>query len=588
MRSIPILALSVLAASDAFAQYRRGVDLSGAEWGQAGVFGVLGQDYFFQHQDTFQYFGQKNLGLIRFALAWERLQPTLGGPLDPDYLADLQTQINWASQYGGAIIIDVHNYARYTMNVNGTLQTYVIDNPAPDGTVPVTRADLADLWTRLSTEFKYDGGVYAYGMMNEPHDMGTANWEAISQTVLSAIRANQDDKLVLVPGNSWSTGNSWPSVNGPTSWIQDPAQNFLYEAHVYFDSDGSGTYASGSAGTSYDNQVALNPSLPTVGQTRVSHFISWCQQNNVGGIVDEYGVPDDDPRWLTVLDNFFVALDAAQMDGVYWAAGEYWGNYILSVQPTNNFSTDRPQMAELVKHLAGRYLTALSAASVSVARSTSGSLVTLWGNGFTDQTATAAAPYPQSLDNVTVQVTDASGASTSAGLVFVSPGQINLQMPAGLALGRATLTVSNNGSQVASGGITITAEGPAIFTANTAGYGVAAAQVVRTAADLTQTYEPVATFDATQNQFVAMPISFGAPSDQQTLVLYGTGIGAGPYTAQIGGVSLPVAYAGPQNQYPGLDQANINLPRSFAGAGQVNVVVTSGGVPANTVTITFQ
>jgi uncharacterized protein (TIGR03437 family) len=85
-----------------------------------------------------------------------------------------------------------------------------------------------------------------------------------------------------------------------------------------------------------------------------------------------------------------------------------------------------------------------------------------------------------------------------------------------------------------------------------------------------------------------MPISFGAPSDQQTLVLYGTGIGAGPYTAQIGGVSLPVAYAGPQNQYPGLDQANINLPGSFAGAGQVNVVVTSGGVPANTVTITFQ
>jgi uncharacterized protein (TIGR03437 family) len=56
----------------------------------------------------------------------------------------------------------------------------------------------------------------------------------------------------------------------------------------------------------------------------------------------------------------------------------------------------------------------------------------------------------------------------------------------------------------------------------------------------------------------------------------------------IAGVDLPVQYAGPQSQYPGLDQVNVELPPSLAGAGQVNVTVTIDGVAANTVAIVFR
>ena len=35
----------------------------------------------------------------------------------------------------------------------------------------MSAADLVDLWTRLSTAFKNNAGVYAYGLMNEPHDL---------------------------------------------------------------------------------------------------------------------------------------------------------------------------------------------------------------------------------------------------------------------------------------------------------------------------------------------------------------------------------------------------------------------------------
>jgi endoglucanase len=567
------LLFAAVTAGRAAGQHRRGVNIAGAEFGMSNIPGTLGTDYTFNSESTFQYFAARHLGLIRLPLLWERLQPKLRGPLDPAYLANLKSNVAWAKAHGGEVIVDIHNFARYSFNEGGSLKTYAIDNVASDGAVHVSTADLADLWARISTEFKFEGAVYAYDLMNEPHDMGAANWKAISQAALDAIRANQDDKLVLIPGDSYSSANRWVTTHGSQSWIHDPANNFAYEAHQYFDRDESGTYT-----RSYDAELAANSDLANVGRTRVSHFIAWCAANSVRGVVDEYGIPDTDTRWATVLDNFLAALDEAGMDGAYWAAGEWWGSYPLGVQPTINFTVDRPQMANLQAHAGGGFLTAVSAASASVARAIPGSLVSVYGSGFTNQTAQAlAVPYPVALADITVQVTDASGATSLAGLLYVGAAQINLQMPAGIAPGRATIAVMRGTLQVASGGIQVAATGPAVFTANSAGFGMAAAQIIRVKQDGSQTYEPVA------------PIDFGAPSDRLFLALYGTGVGGAAVSLRIGSLAVPVLYAGPQSQYPGLDQiSTAELPRSLAGAGQVDVVLKCDGVAANTVAIAFQ
>jgi hypothetical protein len=182
-------------------------------------------------------------------------------------------------------------------------------------------------------------------MMNEPHDMGTANWHTISQTVLTAIRNNGDNKLIMVPGNAWTGASNWAGNNGSTSWISDPANNFKYEAHEYFDHDGSGTY-----NESYDTELANNPNLPTVGVTRLQGFVEWCFNNGVQGYLGEYGVSNADSRWFTVLQNFLNALDAANFDGTY-CGGEWWGSYPLSIQPSNNFTTDAPVYPTVAAHL---------------------------------------------------------------------------------------------------------------------------------------------------------------------------------------------------------------------------------------------
>jgi endoglucanase len=70
-----------------------------------------------------------------------------------------------------------------------------------------------------------------------------------------------------------------------------------------------------------------------------------------GGISASMGVPDTDPRRLALLDDFLYALDEEGFDGTYWAAGEWWGDYPLSVQPGSDFDADRPQMAVLERYL---------------------------------------------------------------------------------------------------------------------------------------------------------------------------------------------------------------------------------------------
>jgi endoglucanase len=319
------------------APYFRGVNLAGAEFGEDRLPGAYGRDYTYNGENTFRYFCSKGLNLFRVCLRWERLQPALRGPLDPENVGYLRQNIDWARTYGGQVIIDIHNFGRYG--------EYTIDN-LYGGRFRVSTLDFADLWTRLSSEFQREPGIYAYGLMCEPHDMGEADWKTISQTALVAIRDNGDGRLVLVPGDSWSSAERWVRTHGQSGWIADPAGNFAYEAHEYFDSDHSGGYT-----LSYDDELAREPRLATIGRARLQPFLDWCEAIGVRGFLGEYGVPDTDPRWLAVLDDFLSALDDAGLGGTYWAAGEWWGDYALSVQPGGDFDIDRPQTAVLVRHL---------------------------------------------------------------------------------------------------------------------------------------------------------------------------------------------------------------------------------------------
>jgi uncharacterized protein (TIGR03437 family) len=239
--------------------------------------------------------------------------------------------------------------------------------------------------------------------------------------------------------------------------------------------------------------------------------------------------------------------------------------------------------------------TTVSAASYSGDSVATESIVSAFGSNFstTTQSAPSGQELPTTLAGASISVRDAAGTERFAPLFFVSPMQINYQIPPGTVSGNAIITITDTSLfGVASGTANITDIAPGLFTANANGVGVAAAVALRIRADDSQVFEPVAVFDQTQNQFVAIPIDLGLETDQVFLVPFGAGFrfrsSSSAVTATVGGTDVQVTFAGAQGTLIGLDQANIRLPRSLIGRGEVDVVMTVDGQTTNTVRISIK
>jgi len=301
-----------------------GVNLSGAEYGK--VDGLHGRDYTWPSIKTLDYYNRKGIRLIRLPFKWERIQPVAMGPLADKELAFLDATIAAARERRMGLIIEPHNYARY----HGKLV----------GGDEVPAEALKDLWAKLAARYVDEPAIVAYGLMNEPN--GTkGTWARTAQIAVDGVRTADMKHLILVPGDSWSGAHSWVKAN-PNLMITDPANNFAYEAHQYFDRDNSGTYKK-----TYDEGKAN----PDIGVQRLEAYIAWLKERKARGFLGEFGVPRDDPRWIEVLDHFVAKLKAEGIGGTYWGGGSWFGENHLSIDAAKD-GTDRPQMAVMLKYLA--------------------------------------------------------------------------------------------------------------------------------------------------------------------------------------------------------------------------------------------
>jgi hypothetical protein len=106
-----------------------------------------------------------------------------------------------------------------------------------------------------------------------------------------------------------------------------------------------------------------------------------------------------------------------------------------------------------------------------------------------------------------------------------------------------------------------------------------AVQVITAHADGSQTVRPLE----------AGPVNLLASSDKVMLQFYASGVrDASEAHVQIAGQDVPVLYSGASGHFPGLDEVIVEVPRSLAGMGQVDVVLTADGQTANPVPVHIQ
>jgi uncharacterized protein (TIGR03437 family) len=205
-----------------------------------------------------------------------------------------------------------------------------------------------------------------------------------------------------------------------------------------------------------------------------------------------------------------------------------------------------------------------------------GSVVTIKGSNLAGRIAAAQSfPLGNSMVGVTVSVN-----GTPAPLFYVSPTQINIQLPYEIAPGPAALSVGACGGTSPVANFTVAPAAPYILLG-----GSGQALIQNPDYSLNTAAQPAHVGDTV----VVYLIGIGAvdnPVPTGTAASGALSHAKAASSATIGGKSAPVLFLGLTPNYASLAQANITVPA--VASGSYDLILTVGGVVSNTVKLFVQ
>ena len=216
-----------------------------------------------------------------------------------------------------------------------------------------------------------------------------------------------------------------------------------------------------------------------------------------------------------------------------------------------------------------------------------GSFVTVWGTNLFPGSVGVypPSPWPPVFNGIKVTFTPtAGGAGTDVYLQYISATQINCVLPSTVAPGSYNVTVTN-GTVSAPVVAKVVVSKPALFTQDQSGTGLAVVQNYVSAAETDWNRLTTGVY----NSYASSPAKPG-----QVLIAWGTGIGAyaagdnavnvyhdfstsETITAIVGGMSIPVAYAG-RAGWAAEDQINFALPSNVPTGCAQSLQISVNGV----------
>ena len=229
-----------------------------------------------------------------------------------------------------------------------------------------------------------------------------------------------------------------------------------------------------------------------------------------------------------------------------------------------------------------------TAGAPSAAAIAPGGLVSIFGSNLAAAMALSdSVPLSTQVGGVGVTIN-----GVAAPVQFVSPNQINIQTPWGVAVsdsgGPAQVIVTTGGTASAAVPVTVAASAPAVYAIG--------GQTIAVNAD--------GSLAAPANAipgFATRPAKIG---DSAGLVLFATGLGAVDTpigdganssdvqrntmaipTVLIGGVAATVTFSGLSPQFPGVNQINVTIAPGTPTGNTVAVQVQVGGISSNLATI---
>jgi uncharacterized protein (TIGR03437 family) len=417
-------------------------------------------------------------------------------------------------------------------------------------------------WAAFAKKYAADPAVL-YDTWEDMHGIDRNTWSDDQNQLIAAIRTYSPQSLIFVE----DTGAAFETI--VSAALPDLAwPNIVWNFHLYL---GPGGTCSQTASPRYTNWPQ-----------NFDPLVNFAQQHGHAVAIAEWGSCNDPEPYHTNITSYAKAHSVA--------LAYFDSSNLIASGALTTIGTKVAQAYTAIATSGPGTVTSVSSADGSAPLAAE-AIASAYGVNLATQTQQAAViPLPINLGGTSVMVTDSNGISRSAELFYASSTQVNYEMPPGVSAGTAKVTVSVNGDPVAFGTARITAIAPGLYTATSDGKGVAAAVVVTVHANTTQSL--ASTFQCSASGCAAVPIDLGLDSDLVVLELFGTGIrgrsAVTGVTCKIGSMTLPVAYAGPQTVFVGLDQVNVTLPKSLRGSGTQTVLLTVDGQTANAVSLTFK
>ena len=395
-----------------------------------------------------------------------------------------------------------------------------------------------------------------------------ANYSVLSRLVIQSSPIGQ---TVMVDGTSCPTPCTLDRQSGVTVHVTAPTQVSL----------GAGArldFGSWSDGGASDHTFVVSQDYTTLTVNYNTSYQLSAGSTPAGGVSFQFSPPSSDMFYPV---NQPVTITATANPGfkfLRWS-GDLTGTYPSGVV---TMSLPRNVMAQLgtVPYIAPTGVMNAVGPTPTTAVAP-GSLVSIYGQGLAAALAIGSTnPLSQSVGGTTVTINN-----SILGLMFVSPQQINAQIPSGLSDGQYTLDVHVTGQPDVTTTITIQRDAPGLFcnSVNSIQYALA--------------------FHADGTAVTATsPATAG-----ETVSVLGTGFG--PYSATVvdgffpttpapaindslsitfGGQSVATTWSGAAGGFVGIVSTSFQIPTGLASGTTVPLKVTVNGVDSNTVVIPIQ
>lgn len=188
------------------APFRRGVNLT--NWFQArDAEGIPFERYTRQDFANIRSLGAD---VIRLPISLHNMAgPAPEHTLDPRFLDMLDQAVDWAEELGLHLVLDNHSFS-----------------PVRD-TDPAVREVLLKVWPQVARHFRDRSALVYYEVLNEPHGIDDAIWNAIQGEVIDAIRAVDRKHAIIVGGAGWNSYNNLAAI---PDYADD---NLIYTFHFY-------------------------------------------------------------------------------------------------------------------------------------------------------------------------------------------------------------------------------------------------------------------------------------------------------------------------------------------------------------------